>query len=109
MPANRRQLLQRLASGALALLLPWRAAWARSERGYPRLMQGPLVGAVGPSEALIWLRASGRFPLSVRYADNPEMTGAKLSEPQGATPDTDYVVKARLTASKAGHPLFAPF
>ena len=37
----------------------------RDDDGYPRLMQGPMVGAVTDSEAKIWVRTSGAFEVSV--------------------------------------------
>ena len=36
-----------------------------SHTGYPRLMQGPMVGAVTDTDAKIWVRTSGAFTVAV--------------------------------------------
>ncbi len=97
MDANKRTLLKYLGLGGTlsALGLPW-AALARSRFGYPRLMQGPMVGSVQQDSALLWLRASGRFPVAVRYADNPALKRAVLTPPVTASPENDYIARIAL-------------
>ena len=57
-----------LLSLSLFLLLPLAVSHGGgSTTGTPRLMEGPMVGAVTPSSISIWVRASGEFPLSLEY------------------------------------------
>ena len=79
------------------LLLPTLAAAAdRDADGYPRLMQGPMVGAVSPNTAMIWLRTTGEYEISVQYATDFEMASAQTSEPVVARKANDYVVVVTL-------------
>jgi alkaline phosphatase D len=81
----------------VSLLLPTLAAAAgRDADGYPRLMQGPMVGAVAPDLAMIWLRTSGEYEISVQYATDFEMASAQTSEPVVARKANDYVVVVTL-------------
>ncbi len=61
-----------------------------SQTGYPRLMQGPMVGAVAPTEAKIWVRTSGEFPVTIQYTSTPDF--AQFSETEPVTPlkSNDY-------------------
>ena len=55
----------------VSLLLPTLVAEAdRDDDGYPRLMQGPMVGAVTPTQAKIWARTTGEYSVSSEYATN---------------------------------------
>jgi alkaline phosphatase D len=73
-----------MASGA--------AAADRDEDGYPRLMQGPMVGAVTPTSAMIWLRTSGEYETTLQYATNFEMLSAKTTDPVVAKKADDYTL-----------------
>ena len=54
---SRRTLHASISTLVICLLLGGVAAAAdRDDDGYPRLMQGPMVGAVSPTTAMIWLR-----------------------------------------------------
>ena len=61
-----------------------------SHTGYPRLMQGPMVGVVAPTEAKIWVRTSGEFTVSIQYDTNPEFTAARETEPVLVRKVNDY-------------------
>jgi len=61
-----------------------------SHTGYPRLMQGPMVGAVGPTEVKIWIRASGEFPVTIQYAETPDFAPYAETEPVTALKSHDY-------------------
>ncbi len=50
-----------------------------SHTGYPRLMQGPMVGVVTPDSAKIWIRTSGEFPVSIQYATNRDFNSFPLT------------------------------
>ncbi|WP_421729545.1 alkaline phosphatase D family protein [Brevundimonas sp.] len=73
--------------------------------GYPRALQGPMVGAPGPNHMTIWVRASGAFPVTVEYSTDRDF-GTVIQGPtqtaraeddlcltfrvEGLKPDTDY-------------------
>lgn len=95
----RRRFLQSLAlaGGALPMLpVAVRDALARSEQGYPRLLHGPMPGAVGSDSILLWMRASGRFPVSVRYGTSEDLADARFSDAVPAGPEDDYTVRVAL-------------
>jgi alkaline phosphatase D len=71
------------------LILP---AWAgdRSEIGSPRLMQGPMVGAVTDTTIPIWVRASGPFPCAIQYDTVWPFVDAQRTETIQATKENDY-------------------
>jgi len=88
----------RFLPGLLALVL-LSSLWAvagRSDNGYPRMMQGPMIGAVGPTEARIWCRVSGLFPVKVKYATNPHLEAAVWSEPITPALEDDLTVTIHL-------------
>ncbi len=70
---------------------------ARSDIGYPRLMQGPMVGAVAPDSIALWVRASGDFDVWVEYGETPDFTGARTTDKQRAQKANDYCLTFRLT------------
>lgn len=70
--------------------------------GYPRLMQGPMVGVTEVDSVTIWMRASGPYPVLVEYSTSPDFSDLRRSEEQRATPETDYVVTCRLEGLSAG-------
>ncbi|MBD3870855.1 MAG: PhoD-like phosphatase N-terminal domain-containing protein, partial [Acidobacteria bacterium] len=72
------------------------ATAARDDDGYPRLMQGPMVGAVTPTQVKIWARTTGEYSVSIEYATNFEMRSATTSEPVAAKKADDYVVVVEL-------------
>jgi len=78
--------------GALVTLLAVPAAHAAkaSATGYPRLMQGPMVGAVTDTEARIWVRTSGAFTVSVVYDTTPDFTSPVTTDPVMADKSRDY-------------------
>ena len=69
-----------IAGLLVSLLLPALAAADRDDDGYPRLMQGPMVGAVTPTQVKIWTRTTGPYAVSIEYAINFEMRSATTSE-----------------------------
>jgi len=68
------------------------AAAGRDEDGYPRLMQGPMVGAVSPTSAMIWLRTSGEYDISIQYATNFEMRSAATTDTVKSSKADDYTL-----------------
>ncbi len=64
--------------------------------GYPRFMQGPMVGAVTPSEIIIWGRLSGPFRGEIEFATTNTFDDSR-SLAMTASKDEDYVLKWHLT------------
>jgi len=92
---NSAKKLRRVAITVLLvfLLLPTFPATAdRDDDGYPRLMQGPMVGAVSPNEAMIWLRTTGEFEISVQYATDFQMSLPTTTNPIVARKANDYTL-----------------
>jgi alkaline phosphatase D len=84
-----------MQAGAAGLALrPWRAFAA--PRGYPRLLQGPMVGHVGPGHVTIWGRASGPYPLSVQYATDREFTSPRTTPPVATSEAGDLTAVVRI-------------
>lgn len=105
MKGGKRHFLKSMAlAGATLSLLPLsvRRALARSERGYPRLMEGPMIGAVGPDSARLWMRASGCFPVTLHYGRSPDLADARVSEAVEVGPENDYVAVITLTGLQPG-------
>ncbi|WP_116368218.1 alkaline phosphatase D family protein [Parahaliea mediterranea] len=104
MKPARRHFLKSLAyaGGSLSLLAgSWREALAGST-GYPRLLHGPLPGAVSADSIQLWMRASGRYPVSVRYGQRPDLSDARQSEIAQAGPGDDFVARIALTGLQPG-------
>jgi alkaline phosphatase D len=84
-----------------ALLSTWAlspyAAWARSETGSFRLMQGPMVGAIGPNQASLFLRASARTEATIEYSERDDMSNARRAPAIAVGPQNDYIARIELT------------
>jgi alkaline phosphatase D len=76
---------------AASLLRPFRAFGAA--HGYPRLMEGPMVGAVTPGSITFWGRASGEFDVAVEYSTDPYFGATRTSAPVRAGPASDFTVR----------------
>jgi len=61
-----------------------------SQTGYPRLMQGPMVGAVSPTEARIWVRTTGEFPVTIQYARTADFADFAETAPVTPLKSNDY-------------------
>jgi len=68
----------------------------------PRLMQGPMVGAVTQNTAKIWARVAGEHELSFRYSETPTFHEATTTEAILATAANDHCVEIELSGLKAG-------
>ncbi len=69
-PARRRF----LAGTALAALMAAAPRVMAQALGYPRALQGPMVGAPGPRHFTVWVRASGAFPVTLEYAEDRDFS-----------------------------------
>ncbi len=67
-----------------------------SFEGYRRVMQGPMVGAVGPSSARIWMRVSGEHPVAIELGTDPGLRGAVVTAPVLPSRANDYTVVVEL-------------
>jgi alkaline phosphatase D len=77
----------------IALLMPiLLSAAGRDDDGYPRLMQGPMVGAVAPTQAKIWVRTSGEYEIAIEYARDFEMRSPTISGSVVAQKANDYTL-----------------
>ncbi len=65
-------------------------ATSRNEIGYPRVMQGPMVGAVSANDARIWVRLSSEYPVVVEYGLDFQLTSLDTTEPVVPTKTDDY-------------------
>jgi len=76
---------------AAALLRPLRALAAAP--GYPRLMEGPMVGTTTADSITFWGRASGEFDVAVEYSTDRNLANAVTSAPARATAASDHTVR----------------
>ena len=76
---DRRNLLW--GTGALALLAALPRRLYAAATGYPRLLDGPMVGATTPGSFTIWSRASGAFDVAVEYATRRDFSRPTASSP----------------------------
>lgn len=82
---------RRLVQGGMAalVLMPWRV-FGQSAKGNFRLIQGPLIGAIGPDHVSIRVRSSARTDASVVYGTRADLVGAKQSAAIAVGPDNHY-------------------
>lgn len=92
------------ATGLAALLAVVPRSWAEV-LGYPRALQGPMIGSPGPDHFTVWVRASGAFEVKLEYSTDRDFSTvlegstaiAKADEnccvvlrADGLKPDTTY-------------------
>ena len=82
-------------SGA-ALTAPTLPAHAQNPVGKLRIMQGPMIGAVTPQSALIWVRLSGAHSVEIEYGTSPLLFDAERSSVATAKPEDDYTVRIQV-------------
>jgi alkaline phosphatase D len=83
-----------------ALLRPWRAFAASP--GYPRLMEGPMVGAVTAGSITFWGRTSGEFDVVVEYSTDPWFGSTQSSVPVRASAAADFTVHVTVEGLASG-------
>lgn len=86
--------LRRRLLGAGMLLANW-PTWPAT-LGYPRLLQGPVVGHVGPRHFTVWGRASGPYPLTVQYSRGRDFDAPLTAVAATASEATDLTAVARV-------------
>lgn len=90
MTTHRRSLLKQ--AGLVAASLPFvPAAWAQS-LGYPRALQGPMVGAPTANALRVWVRTSGTFDVALEVATRRDFSDVRVSTPVQANASNDFCV-----------------
>lgn len=79
---------------------------AQSEKGTPRLMQGPMIGAVQRTSALIWARASGEFTLAAEASTNDRFDHTIASKPVRVRRDDDFTASLAIEGLEPGTEYF---
>lgn len=92
---NRRNLLKGTGAFALLATLPRRLFAAAT--GYPRLLDGPMVGVTTPSSFTIWSRASGTFDVAVEYATKQDFSDKRTTRPVAATQANDLCTRIEVS------------
>jgi len=87
----RRWLLK--ASASAATVLPF--AVASRTLGYPRLMEGPMLGAAEPDSLRVWARASGPYALQLEYSTEPGFAAPTRSAPVAVDARSDFAAVLR--------------
>ncbi|WP_326525140.1 alkaline phosphatase D family protein [Sphingomonas sp.] len=95
---NRRGFLWSASALGTLFALPKRLLAATL--GYPRLLQGPMVGATTPDSVTIWSRATGVFDVAVDYATNRDFSDAKTTTPVRADPANDLTTRITIPGLK---------
>lgn len=65
--------------------------------GYPRTLQGPMVGATTADGFTIWARTSGAFDFAVEYATDRSFADAKTSAPVRVSEADNLTAKVKVT------------
>jgi alkaline phosphatase D len=85
---HRRSLLKRAAW--LAASLPFAPqAWAQT-LGYPRTLQGPMVGAPTANAIRVWARVSGTFDVVLEVSPRRDFADVRASQPVRADATSDF-------------------
>ncbi len=79
-------------------LFSGQAGAATSNIGYPRAMEGPMVGYVTPDTISIWVRLAGEFRVQVEHSASPDFSGSRKTEAVKPSKETDdYTAVLRMT------------
>src|SRR5688572_2457502 len=91
---HRRSLLKH--AGLIAAGLPFvPVAWAQT-LGYPRTLQGPMVGAPSANSITIWVRVSGAFDVILEVATRRDFADVRQSSAVRADQSTDFCAHLRM-------------
>ena len=93
MNPHRRAFLRVSALGGLLAVLP--RAIGRV-LGYPRALDGPMVGASGPDHFSVWVRASGAFDVTLEYATDRDFRNVVTGPTVHAQMASDCCVTLRV-------------
>ena len=92
MKLDRRSFLAAGLLGTLSTLLPRALA---NVLGYPRALQGPMVGTPGPRHFTVWARASGAFEVRLEYSTDRDFRNVLAGSSAVAKADEDCCVVLR--------------
>lgn len=81
-------------------------SWAQRNTTDPRLMEGPMVGAVTPTSVMIWARVTGATPVAVEYDTTETFAKPKRTQPVIPAADDDHTVRITISNLAPGAPLF---
>ncbi len=98
MTIRRRTLLAR----SIAALAVWPFAGLAKSLGYPRVMQGPMIGAPGKFHFTVWARVSGSLPVQVEYSRDRDFVDTKRTTPIVASAANDFIVVTRVDGLSPG-------
>ncbi|QGZ93545.1 alkaline phosphatase D family protein [Terricaulis silvestris] len=94
MTTHRRSLLKH--AGLIAASFPFvPAAWAQT-LGYPRTLQGPMVGAPTPTSLRVWVRTSGTFDVILEAATRRDFADVRASAPMESNAGNDFCVAPQI-------------
>ena len=99
MKGARRYFLKSLAMAGVTVPV-LSGAWSNvmaAGTGYPRLLHGPIPGAVGKNDILLWMRSSGRYPVTIHYGQKQDLSDATHSEEVLTGPENDFVARIKLS------------
>jgi alkaline phosphatase D len=85
-----------LLAGTGAALGAWPFEGLAATLGYPRLMQGPMIGPSGAGHITVWARASGALPVQVEYSPDREFAATRTTPAVRALPENDFIVVIRV-------------
>ncbi len=73
----------------------------RNDTGSPRLIQGPMLGAVTENSVKIWGRVTGEYPFLIQYSTHPSMEGAQESAVVAVAAEDDFTGVVNVEGLKA--------
>lgn len=63
--------------------------------GYPRALEGPMIGAPGPNHFTVWVRASGAFDVALEYSTDRDFGTVLKGGAATSSADGDHCVVLR--------------
>ena len=88
------------------MLGTWPFAGLAASLGYPRLMQGPMIGPSGAAHFTVWARASGALPVQVEYSPDRAFNNPKTTTVVRALPENDFTVVIRIEGLRPDTPYY---
>lgn len=96
---RRRSFLAATGLSGLFLALPKAIAGVL---GYPRALQGPMLGAPGPNHLAVWVRASGAFEVLLEVATDRDFKHVVQTTSAVASPEHDCCLTLRADGLQPG-------
>lgn len=91
-----------LATGIVAALASAMPRLVAAALGYPRALQGPMVGAPGPEHLTVWVRASGAFEVKLEVSEDRDFGSVIPGTSMMAETAKDCCVVLRAEGLKPG-------